>query len=240
MSLYRECIVKGCPPEFAQYAKVLEILGDNYFRVKTRSVSQLSEVVEYIESTNKIVVHKNPHEEIAVTDQNLAEILAVKLDPPEVIQHEYEKYIKNITIAHNRLYPSLNELSIYFKKLLKKIIDVVDFPILDITWQIHDSRFLPQIIELDCVHIDYYRLTNITVPIYLDSNERVNFHKNASSDSIIQSSTYSLEHPSMVNVGMYHSVSLIPNTRRVLLQLSYLAATDEIYNKNPSIFKFYS
>lgn len=240
MSLYVECIVKGCPPEFAQHGKVLEILGEGYFRVKTRSISQLSKVVDYIEPLNKTVVHKNPYSEVVFSNNNLAEIIPIQLDSPAIIQDEYEKYIKNMNIGHNRLYASLNSLSPYFENLLKKIIEVVDFPILDITWQIHDSRFLPEIIDLDCVHIDYYRLTNITVPIYLDINERVNFHYSSSKDAMIQSSTYSLKHPSMVNVGLYHNVSLIPDTRRVLLQLSYLASIDEIYKKNPSIFKFYS
>jgi len=240
MSLYFQCIVKGNPPEFAQEAKVLEILGDSYFRVKTRSIDKLSKIVDYIEPLNKTIVHKDPHSEVVSTNKNLAEILPIKLDDPTTIQAEYEKYIKTINIGYNRMYCNLDQLSSYFRNLLEEIIKVVDFPILDITWQIHDSRVLPGIIELDCVHTDYYRNTNITIPIYLDPDERINFHANPSKEDIMQSSTYSLENPSLVNVGSYHSVSLIPNTRRILLQLSYLASFNEIYNKNPSIFKIYT
>lgn len=240
MSLYFECIVKGCPPHFAQHAKVLEILGNDYYRVKTRSVKELTSYVDFIEPLNRTVVHKNPFDELKVTRDNLAEILPIKLDDPSVIQSEYESYIKTIKIDFNRLYPKLDKLNSYFKNLLKQIIDVIGLPYLDITWQIHDTRFNIQPIALDCVHIDFYRHTNITVPIYLDPTERINFHHNPASTGIIQSSTYSLKHPSMVNVNLYHSVSLIPNMRRVLLQLSYLHGFDEIYNKNPDNFKIYS
>ena len=239
MSLYFECVVKGCPPHFAHNGQVLEILGNDYYRVKTRSIKDLSKYVDFIEPLNKTVVHKNPMEGIVITDKNLAEILPIQLDDPKVIQAEYENYIKTIKVDFNRLYPKLNELSSYFRSVITQITDVINLPYLDITWQIHDNRFNIEPIALDCVHIDYYRYTNITVPIYVNPNERVNFHKNAAPDSILQSSTYSLKHPTMVNVGMYHSVSLIPDTRRVLLQISYLHKFDEIYNKFPNIFNIY-
>lgn len=242
MSIYFQCIVKGCPPTFAQYGKVLEILGNDYFVVKTRSVEKLSTLVDEIQPLNKTLVHSNPHNQINLTTNNLAEVLPVKLDYYTTIQQEYEDYIKKykVKINHNRLYPKLNELSSYFRNLLKNIIDVLGFPYLDITFQVHDARYLKETIDLECVHIDFYRYTNVTIPIYLDSKEHINFHKNSSTQDIISSSSYSLYHPSMVNVGMYHSVSLKPNTTRVLLQLSYLHTFDEIYNKNPQIFNIYN
>ncbi len=240
MSIYLQYIVKGCPPQFAQHAKVLEILGDDYYRVKSRSVKELSKYVDFIEPLNKTIVHKDPYDQIKITTNNLAEILPVKLDKPSIIQAEYEDYIKTIKVDFNRLYPKIDTLSSYFKNILTQIVDLIDFPYLDITWQIHDTRFKIEPIELDCVHIDFYRNTNITVPIYVNPDECINFHKDSSPTQKIQSSIYSLEHPSMVNVNLYHSVSLIPNMRRVLLQLSYLHTFEEIYNKNPNIFKIYS
>jgi len=240
MSVYFECLVKGFPPHFAQHGKILEILGDDYYRVKTRSVKELSNYVDSIEQLNKTLVHKSPFDQIIITKDNLAEILPIKLDDPSVIQAEYESYIKTIKVDFNRLYPKINELSSYFRNILNEIIDLIGFPYLDITWQIHDTRFNIQPIELDCVHIDFYRHTNITIPIYVNPDEQINFHENSSAESKFQSSIYSVKHPSMVNVNLYHSVSLIPNMRRVLLQLSYLHDFEEIYNKNPSIFKIYS
>ena len=240
MSIYVQCIVKGCPPSFAQHGKVLEILGDDYYRVKTRSIKDLQKCVESLEPLNKTVVHKDPFQEVVVTEQNLAEVLPVILDDQEIIQNEWENYIKWFQINHNRIYPKLSQFSEYFQKILKKIIEVIDLPYLDITLQIHDQKLLPQIIPLDVVHIDFYRHTNITIPVYLDPMERMNWHSNSSPSSLIQSSTYSLKHPSLVNVGLYHSVSLIPDTTRVLIQLSYLHTFDQIYNKNPNIFKVYT
>lgn len=240
MSVYFQCIVKGCPPHFAQHAKVLEILGDDYYRVKTRSVKELRNYVDSLEQLNKTTVHKNPFDQIKITKNNLAEILPVKLDKPSIIQAEYEDYIKTIKVDFNRLYPKIDKLSSYFRNVLKEIIDVIDLPYLDITWQIHDTRFKIQPIALDVVHIDFYRHTNITIPIYANPDERINFHENSAPISKFQSSTYTVEHPSMVNVNLYHSVSLIPNEKRVLLQLSYLHDFHEIYNKNPDIFRIYS
>ena len=239
MSIYVECIVKGCPPSFARYGKVLEILGDDYYRVKTRSIKDLQKWVNSVEPLNKTVVHKDPFQEIVVTNENLAEILPVKLDSPEIIQYEWESYTKCFTIGHNRIYPKLSQFSEYFQKLLKQIIEIVDLPYLDITLQIHDKKHLPQIIPLDVVHIDFYRHTNITIPVYLDPTERMNWHSNSSPTNIIQSSTYSLQHPSLVNVGLFHSVSLVPDATRVLIQLSYLHKFDEIIKKNLNYFKIY-
>jgi hypothetical protein len=133
----------------------------------------------------------------------------------------------------------LSQFSEYFQKLLKQIIEIVDLPYLDITLQIHDKKHLPQIIPLDVVHIDFYRHTNITIPVYLDPTERMNWHSNSSPTNIIQSSTYSLQHPSLVNVGLFHSVSLVPDATRVLIQLSYLHKFDEIIKKNLNYFKIY-
>lgn len=240
MSIYVQCIVKGCPPSFAQHGKVLEILGDDYYRVKTRSIKDLQKCVESLEPLNKTVVHKDPFQEVVVTEQNLAEILPVILDDQEIIQNEWENYIKWFQINHNRIYPKLSQFSEYFQNILKQIVEVIDLPYLDITLQIHDQKHLPQIIPLDVVHIDFYRHTNITIPVYLNPMERMNWHNNSSPNSLIQSSTYSLKHPSLVNVGLYHSVSLIPDTTRVLIQLSYLHTFDQIYNKNPNIFKVYT
>jgi hypothetical protein len=240
MSIYVECIVKGSPPEFAGYGKVLEILGEGYYRVKTRSVKDLTKYVDSLESLNKTVHHKDPFSEVVVTNNNLAEILPVKLDDPSIIQSEWDQFSKYYEINHNRLYPKLTQLSGYFQNLLKEIIDVINFPYLDITLQIHDKKHLPKIIPLDVVHIDFYRHTNITIPIFLNPNERMNWHQNSSPDSIIQTSTYSLKHPSLVNVGLFHSVSLIPETTRVLVQLSYLHTIEQIYSKNPNIFNWYT
>lgn len=240
MSIYFQCIVKGNPPHFAQYGKVLEILGDDYYRVKTRSVKELSNYVDFIEPLNKTIVHKNPFDQIKITTDNLAEILPVKLDEPTIIQAEYEDYIKTIKVDFNRLYPKIDKLSSYFRNVLQEIIDIIDLPYLDITWQIHDTKFKIEPIELDVVHIDFYRNTNITIPIYVNPDEQINFHENSAPKSKFQSSTYTVKHPTMVNVNLYHSVSLIPNMRRVLLQLSYLHTFEEIYHRNPSIFKLYT
>jgi len=240
MSIYVQCIVKGCPPSFAQHGKVLEILGNDYYRVKTRSIKNLEKCVESLEPLHKTIVHKDPFQEVVITEQNLAEILPVALDNQEIIQNEWEIFSKSFQINHNRIYPKLTQLSDYFQKILKQIIEVIDLPYLDITLQVHDKKHLPEIIPLDVVHIDFYRHTNITIPVYLDPLERMNWHSNSSPNSVMQSSTYSLKHPSLVNVGLYHSVSLIPNTTRVLIQLSYLQTFDEIYNKNPNIFKLYT
>lgn len=240
MSVYFQCIVKGCPPSFAQHGKVLEILGDDYFRVKTRSIEKLRTVVDYIEPLNLKITHNDPLNDVIVTHQNLAEILPVTLDDHTILQREYDAYVKTLQVGCNRLYLKLPELSSYFRNLLKQIIELIDLPYLDITLQIHDKRIFPEHIHLDVPHIDFYRYTNITVPIYFNPNERINYHPNSNKEQILHSSAYSITHPSMVNVGLFHSVSLIPDMTRVLLQLSYLHKFDEIYNRNPSIFKVYT
>ena len=240
MSLYFQCIVKGGPPEFAPEGKVLEILDQTTFRVKTRSINRLSKLVDYIKPLNKTIVHTDPLDEIVVTDQNIAEILPISLDQPIILQEEYDKFIQTLDPGHNRLYLKLPKISSYFRNLLKQIIEVIDLPYLDITLQLHDTRFCPGYIELDVPHIDYYRYTNITIPIYLNPNERINYHPNSSRDNIIHSTAYSIVHPSLVNVGLFHSVSLIPGMRRVLLQISYLHKFHEILNRNPSIFNLYT
>jgi hypothetical protein len=171
----------------------------------------------------------------------LAELVSVKLDSPNIIQQEWEKFVFKMGDFnwHNRMYFTVNDFTDYFRNKLQEIIDVVQLPYLDITVQTHDTRLHNNPIPLNVTHIDGYRSTNITIPVYAEPEEKINWHGEPT-DIILQSSTYSTKHPSLVNVGEVHTVSLVPNARRILIQLSYRQTFTEMLELHSDNFKVYT
>jgi hypothetical protein len=232
--------IEGLPTIFdGKHATITKILGNNLYYVATNHKNELSNYVKIIEYIGKCEV--DSYEPKYIKSENfLAELITVNLDDPDTIQKEWEMFVEYCGDKgwHNRLYVDIEYFTPYFKDLLNEIAHQINLPYLDITLQIHDNRLHNTPIELDVPHRDGYRRTNITVPVYLDDKEKVNWH-GTPQDIILQSSTYRLKHPSMVNVGDTHSVSLLPNTRRILIQFSYRESFDEIYKSNPDIFNLY-
>ena len=232
--------IKGFPAKFdGRYGVITKILGNNQYLVATRDVGKLNKLVEVIEYVGKCEIKNYEHEYIK-SELLLAELTTVTLDEPITLQSEWENFVSYYGKLnwHNRMYFTIDQFTPQFQKLLNQISNEIKLPYLDITLQIHDVRLYDIPIELNVPHRDGYRRTNITIPIYAEPEEKIKWHS-IPSDIILQSSTYSLKHPSMVNVGDTHSVSLVPGARRILIQLSYRETTDQIYNSNPNIFNIY-
>lgn len=170
---------------------------------------------------------------------NLAELLTVDLDSQEVLQDEFKIFAKKVNQNwFNRQYYYMHSFTEYFKNLLDKILDEINLPYYDILLQLHHSDYYFEKDHLTIIHTDQYRKSCITIPIYFNDTEPVQFYDLQS--NIIQTSIYTKKHPSLVNVSTRHSIKITDmNNPRILLQISYKQRFEDIVARNPSIWKIY-
>jgi hypothetical protein len=181
---------------------------------------------------------------------NLAELLTVRLDDPSVIKNHWDDLVSNAHhIWDSRNYVGLEFFNPYYKNLLTGIIDGIGLPYKNIVIQCHDKSLKDGKWYLTTTHRDDDRLTCMTIPIVYNLQEPINFYDNSitipprgkpNPYKPIQTSVYSSNYPTLVNVNNLHNVRVLQDSfSRILLQISYDYEFDEIVNKNPNIWNIF-
>lgn len=173
---------------------------------------------------------------------NLAELVAYKLDDPNTIQNEWKNLINNKSNFKfdARSYVSLDFFTDYFQKIINDVTGLIG-QYKNIVIQCHDKLLHDEKWHLNVVHKDAERLSCVTIPISYNPAETVNFYNQNMLDrgtspnrKADQRLAYSLAHPSLINVSNYHNVRVLDDTSpRILLQLSYDIDFNEFVSKNP-------
>lgn len=185
---------------------------------------------------------------------NLAELTSISLDTPEVLDQEFKKLCDSQPNYnwHTRSYVYMHFFTDYWKDVVDKVLDEINLPYIDILFQTHHKELWDEKWYLTVTHTDVYRNSCITIPIYYDNMEPVNFYGPSENDKYpvtashnpnvpIQKSVYSRKHPSLVNVQTRHNVRILNDSSpRILLQISYKHRYEDIIERNPSIWKFYT
>lgn len=172
-------------------------------------------------------------------NNNLAALLSVNLDSYEVLQSEFKNFAEKINLNwYNRHYFYMHSFTDYFKELLDKILDEINLPYYDILLQLHHKDYYFEKEHLSVIHNDKYRKSCITIPIFMSDTEPVQFYN--LENTVVQTSIYTKNHPSLVNVFTNHAIKITDmENPRILLQISYKHGFEDIIARNPSIWKIY-
>lgn len=185
---------------------------------------------------------------------NLALLKTYKQDSLEVLSDEYNSFMSylesiNFTIKDKawgvgkagRVFFELNQLSSYFQKIVKDVVDIVNFPNdnIVIQWGHPASHVL---------HRDVYRKTNLTIPLlpvldpvaFYPDDAKAKGHRYGYADKPAEQITYySYDHPILLNVCKQHAVlTSVHNKPRALLQIGWdKTLFEEIVNAKPDIWE---
>jgi hypothetical protein len=178
---------------------------------------------------------------------NLAELTVVPLNTKE-ITNEWDSFI--VSKMHSwdtRNYVSIDFFSAYFQNMLNNILNAINIPYKNIVIQCHDKALKDGKWYLTTTHRDEDRMSCITIPIKYNLQEPINFYTDdilvpnrgkSNPQKPCQTSKYSINHPTLVNVNNLHNVRVIADSfPRILLQISYDTPFPTIIEKNPSIWK---
>jgi hypothetical protein len=164
---------------------------------------------------------------------NLAMLIPVDIDL-SILKNEWiyqYQLIKDTKIKPNNVYKTLDIFTGFFKNLLEEIIEVVDLPPQDYMIQYHDINHNSKRNYLTGIHRDTYRKTCITLPIEVNEDEPICFYDEVplTQDRRLDQhtkpnleSSYSKQHPTLVNVSNLHNIRIINDMLpRILLQINY-------------------
>lgn len=177
---------------------------------------------------------------------NLAELNCVNINSIE-IQKEWDQFVSSSShLWDTRNYVTIDFFNPYFKNLLTDIVENVGLPFKNIVIQCHDKSLKDGKWYLTTTHRDEDRLSCITIPIKYNLQEPINFYADtiaipdrgkSNSQKPIQTSRYSANHPTLVNVNNLHNVRVIADSYpRILLQVSYDIDFLNLIEKNPLIY----
>ena len=173
---------------------------------------------------------------------NLAELLDITIDN-RVLQTEWYKQV-SYSQGYKweaRNYVEFDFFTPYYQILLQSITDVIQEKPKDYLIQSHDTNLINDKWYLNIAHKDADRLTCITLPVFYNKMEPVNFY----ADDIeipergkpitakpTQVGFYSENHPTIVNVNNFHNVRVLDISEpRILIQISYDISFDELVSK---------
>lgn len=179
---------------------------------------------------------------------NLAELITVNIDPAEVLNAwEEQKQRINFLPGDWRTEINIENFTDYYKNLLNQCIEEIKIKPKNVLIQIHEEKLIQEKYYLTFTHTDIDRLTCLTIPIIYNKLEPIRFYdKNIKipprgqpiTEKPIQTSCYSDNHPTLVNVNNPHNVRVIDkNYTRILLQLSFDEKFDDIVFSNSNIWK---
>ena len=177
---------------------------------------------------------------------NLAELRDVSIN----VESLRTAWAEQVSFAGNyawesRNYVDLNFFTVYYQQLLLHISDVIEEEPKNYVIQVADSQLYNEKWYLNTTHKDEDRKTCITLPVYYNRMEPINFYDNV--DNIpnrgipIQSkpnqvAQYSEEHPTLINVNNYHNVRVIDEMQpRIFIQMSYDKHFNEFLHKDINI-----
>lgn len=190
---------------------------------------------------------------------NLAELTDINIDI-NVLQTEWYKQVEYSRgyVWTPRNYVELDFFTTYYKVLLESITDVVDETPKNYIIQTHDinldwsepapgtkpSALMGQTDTkwyLNIAHKDDDRLTCVTLPVFYNRMEPVNFYDDdveipprgkQITAKPSQVGFYSQNHPTIVNVNNFHNVRVLDTSEpRILIQISYDISFDELVSK---------
>lgn len=183
---------------------------------------------------------------------HLAELRTVDIDPV-TLDIEFKNLLNHQPKFnwHQRSYVNMHFFTSYFKNLVDNILDAINLPYYDILFQTHHEGLYEEKEYLLVTHRDTYRNCCITIPIYVNDEETVNFYGPIETDihpvtettnlnKPIISSGYSKKHPSLVNTNIRHNVRILDNSPRILLQISYKQYFEDVICANPKIWHLYA
>ena len=178
---------------------------------------------------------------------NIAEIKDVSINIEELRTAWSEQLIFTGNYSWKpRNYVDLEFFTLYFQQLLSHIADLIDEKPKNYIIQMHDPTLLNDKWYLNIAHKDADRLTCITLPVYYNRMEPVNFYDNIEEDipdrgdpikvKPVQVGQYSEDHPTLVNVNNYHNVRVLDVSEpRIFIQMSYDLTFDDFISKNINI-----
>ena len=177
---------------------------------------------------------------------NIAELKDVSIDL-DVLRAEWAKQVTFVS-GHkweSRNYVDLNFFTAYYQQLLLHISDVIGEEPKNYVIQVADSQLYNEKWYLNTTHKDEDRKTCITLPVYYNRMEPINFYDDVDNIPIrgipIQSkpnqiAQYSEEHPTLINVNNYHNVRVIDELQpRIFIQMSYDIHFNEFFQKDINI-----
>ena len=173
---------------------------------------------------------------------NLAELLDITIDN-RVLQTEWYKQV-SYSQGHKweaRNYVKFDFFTPYYQVLLQSITDVIQEEPKDYLIQSHDVNLIDDKWYLNIAHKDADRLTCVTLPVFYNRMEPVNFYDDdveipprgkQITAKPSQVGFYSQNHPTIVNVNNFHNVRVLDTSEpRILIQISYDISFDELISK---------
>jgi hypothetical protein len=185
---------------------------------------------------------------------NLAELLPVTINSRE-LTYQWENFLKdNIQnfVWDFRVFFQPKDLGDYFKTLIEAVTECIDEVPKYYMLQVFDKRLYKHKEFLNVIHKDADRKSCITIPLAYNIMESVLFyheipglkpeeHRKTNKpwpEKPCQVAKYSDNHPTLVNVQNLHNVRVLDETSpRVLLQISYDKAFDDMITDNQSIWR---
>ena len=187
---------------------------------------------------------------------NLAELTDIDIDV-NVLQAEWAKQVvyQSGYDWQARNHVSFLFFTVYYQQLLLSIEDIIGEKPKNYIIQSCDPTIIsdtyarrpgPQSIlsdkwYLNITHKDADRKTCISIPIYYNRMEPINFYDSIGipknrGDHIkvkpVQVGQYSEDHPTLVNVNNYHNVRVLDEGPRVFIQMGYDITFDELLSKD--------
>jgi len=179
---------------------------------------------------------------------NLAELRSVDIDIG-VLRTEWEAQVvyqfDHAWEARN--YVSFEFFTAYYKQLLLDIENKIGETPLNYIIQMHDPKLITDKWYLNIAHKDADRLACITIPVYYNRMEPINFyddvfekmpeHGKPITTRPNQVGQYSECHPTLVNVNNYHNVRILDEVEpRIFIQMSYNIHFDDLIEKNKNMY----
>jgi hypothetical protein len=175
---------------------------------------------------------------------NIAELTDIDIDL-NVLRAEWSKQVvyQSGYNWQSRNYVSFLFFTVYYQQLLLSIEDIIGEKPKNYIIQMHDPTLLSDKWYLNIAHKDVDRLTCITLPVYYNRMEPVNFYDNIEEDmpdkgdpikvKPVQVGQYSEDHPTLVNVNNYHNVRVLDMSEpRIFIQMSYDITFNELLSKD--------
>ena len=146
----------------------------------------------------------------------------------------------------SRNYVDLNFFTAYYQQLLLHITDLVGVEPKNYLIQVFDPELCNDKWYLNRMHKDIDRKTCITLPIYYNRMEPINFYDTVYygedqyaeivPGKLNQTAHYSEYYPTIINVNNYHNVRVIDELQpRIFIQMSYDIHFDEFFQKDINI-----
>ena len=188
---------------------------------------------------------------------NLAELTDIDIDV-NVLRAEWSKQVVYQS-GYNwqaRNYVSFLFFTVYYQQLLLSIEDIIGEKPKNYIIQMHDPTLQCGVTisgsaqpaprnnkwYLNIAHKDVDRLTCITLPVYYNRMEPVNFYDDLADIPVRgqpitatpnQIGQYSDHHPTLMNVDNYHNVRVLDVSEpRIFIQMSYDLTFDELLSKD--------